>query len=152
MLFYCHPLASRSSRDSEIHPNSSAHNTSYPQGIVLLVPYLAPFKIMSLPGFDQLTGVCASEIQTRIVNRVRFERRQLKMSQAVFAKKCGIPLRTYKRFELNECDSLGVFIQIATFFDRLTAIGLLFPASTPNVELRTPLAALERLKKRLRGE
>lgn len=103
---------------------------------------------MSLPGFDKIDGLTARQLRTRIVDRVRFERRQLELTQAAFARMCGIPLRTYKRFELDQCDSLGVFIKLVITFERATGIELLFPPKLQNVRLRTPMAALKRMQER----
>lgn len=103
---------------------------------------------MSLPGFDKIDGLTARQLRTRIVNRVRFERRQLELTQEAFARMCGIPLRTYKRFELDQCDSLGVFIKLVMAFERVTGIEVLFPARLQKVRLRTPMAALKRIQER----
>ncbi|CAL63311.1 Conserved hypothetical protein, putative transcriptional regulator [Herminiimonas arsenicoxydans] len=103
---------------------------------------------MSLPGFDKIDGLTARQLQTRIVNRVRFERRQLELTQKAFAQMCGIPLRTYKRFELDQCDSLEVFIKLVMAFERVTGIEVLFPARLQKVRIRTPIAALKRMQER----
>lgn len=103
---------------------------------------------MSLPSFDRVDGLSARQLRTRIVDRVRFERRQLELNQEEFAHMCGIPLRTYKRFELDQCDSLGVFIKLVMAFERATGIEVLFPARLPKVRLRTPIAALKRMQER----
>lgn len=106
---------------------------------------------MTLPGFPAKEILTATELRTRIVDRVRRERRRLGASQEDFAKITGIALRTYKRFELDQCDSLNVFIRIVITFDRVVAFDLLFPPEKAVVELRTPLAALERLRNRMVG-
>jgi transcriptional regulator with XRE-family HTH domain len=64
------------------------------------------------------------------------------MSQQVFAMKCGIPLRTYKRLEQGQCDSLQVFLQVVIAFDRTIALELLFPPQ------QMPETALDRIRRR----
>ena len=84
-----------------------------------------------------------------MVDRVRAERRKLGLSQLAFAAKCGVPLRTYKRFELDKCDSLDVLIKIIAASGRTKGLELLFFPIDQVVELRTPTAALDRLKRNL---
>ncbi len=100
---------------------------------------------MSLPGFEYLKSNSAGELCKQISDRVRLERRKLKLTQKEFASLCGIPLRTFKRFELGECDSLEAFIRIIMVFDRVAALELLFPARMVSVDSRIPTAMLERL-------
>jgi transcriptional regulator with XRE-family HTH domain len=73
-------------------------------------------------------------------------------SQKAFAEKCGIPLRTFKRFEQGECDSLEIFLRIVIIFERVVGLELLFPPKQAVVtEVRSPTIALERLKNRIAG-
>lgn len=88
-------------------------------------------------------GVSFEDLASRLVDRVRFERKRLQLSQSEFAMRCNIPLRTYKRFELGQCDSLLVFIRIVVEFERTTAFELLFPPRP--VDSRDPLAKLGQL-------
>ena len=97
---------------------------------------------MSLPGFHQLSACSATELKTHIADRIRLERRRLSLSQEAFAAKCGIPLRTYKRLEQGQCDSLEVFLQVVIVFERIVAIELLFPPRQP------PETALDRIRRR----
>jgi transcriptional regulator with XRE-family HTH domain len=72
------------------------------------------------------------------------------MNQREFAEICGISLRTFKRFENGNCDSINIFLSIVIMFERVSAIELLFPPKDPiTIEPRTPMAALERLKNRI---
>lgn len=108
---------------------------------------------MPLPGFHELTSASASELRLRIADGVRYERRKTGLSQQAFAEKCGIPLRTFKRFEQGECDSLEVFLRIVILFERVVALELTFPPKRPLVsEVRSPAAALERLKNRMKRD
>lgn len=105
---------------------------------------------MGLPGFHELAGDSASELRCRIADRVRVERRRLELSQKEFAERCGIPLRTFKRFEQGQCDSLEVFLSIVVRFERVVALELLFPPKPLTVmEPRSAPALLEKLKNRV---
>ena len=106
---------------------------------------------MSLPDFSSGSALSAPELRSRIADRVRLERRRLKLSQLQFAEQCQIPLRTYKRFEQGQCDSLEAFLRIILAFERTVAIELLFPPKSVVVmDARSPAAALERLITRAR--
>lgn len=104
---------------------------------------------MSIPDFSSVKVASALELRLLIADRVRLERRRLKLSQLKFAQQCQIPLRTYKRFEQGQCDSLEAFLRIVTVFERTVAIELLFPPK-PVIfsDTRSPAAALERLMTR----
>lgn len=101
---------------------------------------------MSLPNFSSARSASAPELRSLIADRVRLERRRLKLSQLKFAEQCQIPLRTYKRFEQGQCDSLEAFLRIVSVFERTVAIELLFPPKPVSIiDTRSPAAALERL-------
>lgn len=59
----------------------------------------------------------------RMAFRIRAERKLHRLSQEELASKAGVPIRTYKRFEGGECDSLAVMLQIARAFEELTGPG-----------------------------
>jgi transcriptional regulator with XRE-family HTH domain len=104
---------------------------------------------MSLPDFSTAGKLSVPELRLRMSDRVRLERRRLKLSQSKFAEQCQIPLRTYKRFEQGRCDSLEVFLRIVTAFERTVALELLFPPKgVTAIEVRSPAAALGRLMTR----
>lgn len=105
---------------------------------------------MPVPNFDQAARYSSVEIRLLIADRVRLERCRLKFSQAIFAERCGVPLRTYKRFELGECDSLLVMISVVKEFDRVVALDLLFPPKDFQLQSRSPVAVLDRLVRKLR--
>lgn len=107
---------------------------------------------MSIPSFENARNSTAEEICARIADRVRAERRNLRLSQQEFAIQCKVPLRTYKRFELGECDSLATFIKIVGAFDRIVALELLFPPKQVDPVPRNALALLNRLVQRLDDE
>lgn len=71
------------------------------------------------------------------------------MSQPQFAAHCGIPLRTFKRFELGGCDSVGVLIQIAQGFGRGSGFDMLFPPQALPLKSRGIEAALESIRSKL---
>lgn len=100
---------------------------------------------MSLPKFSSTSNLSPSDLKTLLINRVRIERRRLKMTQAEFAARCGIPLRTYKRFELGESDSLEALVRIVVVFKRVAAFDLLFPADAVELESKSPIKVLERV-------
>ena len=104
---------------------------------------------MAIPSFEHAGGFSAAELCVRLADRVRVERRKLSLSQREFAERCDIPLRTYKRFELGQCDSLNVFVKIIGTFDRLVALELLFPPKPIEHEPRTATALLDRLVRRI---
>jgi len=66
----------------------------------------------------------------------------------------NIPLRTYKRIELGECDSLAVIFRALIALDaetaasRMSALQLLFPPKPAPDVARTPMATLNRLLKK----
>ncbi|RAA89263.1 hypothetical protein DN490_13925 [Burkholderia multivorans] len=104
---------------------------------------------MSMPSFENARSSTAEEICARIADRVRAERRNLQLSQQEFAIQCQVPLRTYKRFELGECDSLATFVKIVAAFDRIVALELLFPPKQVDTAPRNAVALLSRLVQRL---
>ena len=108
---------------------------------------------MALPDFTSANGLSAPDLRVQIADRVRLERRKLRLSQRKFADQCRIPLRTYKRFEQGSCDSLEAFLRIVCVFERIAALELLFPPKAFAIaENRSPTAALDRLLKRAEGE
>lgn len=106
---------------------------------------------MSIPRFAEAGELPAGDVRQLISDRLRQERKRLGLTQAALAAQCGVSTRTYKRFELNQCDSLEVFLQVVIGFKRVAAFDLLFPAQEVQVTIRTPMAALERLQAR-RGQ
>lgn len=100
---------------------------------------------MSLPTFDSLKTFNSVDICAMIFTRIRHERRRLNLSQTEFAEVCGVPLRTYKRFELGKCDSLDVLIRVIIEFERVAALELMFPPGKTEAKSRKPLAVLDRL-------
>ena len=63
--------------------------------------------------------------------KVRKARLAGKESQAEFAGRAGISVRTYKRFELTGKATLENFIQILRALGRIRYLVLLFPAALP---------------------
>jgi transcriptional regulator with XRE-family HTH domain len=87
--------------------------------------------MMPIPSFEQANKQSVQDVQRLISDRVRFERRRLGFSQVDFAARCGIALRTYKRLELGECDSIGALIRVSQFLGRATGLSSLFPELLP---------------------
>jgi transcriptional regulator with XRE-family HTH domain len=82
---------------------------------------------MPLPSFEQANKLSVQDVQRLLSDRVRLERRRLGLSQVVFAAQCGIALRTFKRLELGECDSIGALIRVSQFLGRAPGFSSLFP-------------------------
>lgn len=87
---------------------------------------------MPLPSFEQANKLSVQDVQRLISDRVRLERRRLGLTQAVFAEQCGIALRTYKRLELGECDSIGALIRVSQSLGRAPGFSSLFPELLPS--------------------
>jgi transcriptional regulator with XRE-family HTH domain len=102
---------------------------------------------MALPEFNQAEGLSAEILRKRISDHVRRERSRQGLSQLAFAAKCGVSLRTYKRFELGHCDSIDVFIRITIASGRVRAFDLFFEPDVPDLQLKTAPALLSRLLK-----
>lgn len=88
-----------------------------------------------------------------LASRVRAERRMLNLSQEEMAAAAGVPIRTYKRFESAECESLSVLIKIASAMEsrtgpgRLAAFEKMFPGGVREARASTPMGALWKLEK-----
>jgi transcriptional regulator with XRE-family HTH domain len=102
--------------------------------------------MMSTPKFRDIVGRSHAEHRSLLSDLVRRERKQRGFTQTEFAKALEVPLRTYKRFELGDGDSLEIFLRIVILFERTTALDLVFPNPAAAVKQRTPLAALARLE------
>jgi transcriptional regulator with XRE-family HTH domain len=63
--------------------------------------------------------------------KLRRARNELGESQAVFAKRAGVPLRTYKRFELTGQGSIETLIRALRAIERADRLRLLFPSPLP---------------------
>lgn len=104
---------------------------------------------MPIPNFD-----CANEMQSKDVSglirdRVRAERKKAGFTQAEFAELCGIPLRTFKRFELGGAGSIDMLVRIAQAFGRGAGFDMLFPAQLASLKPRRIEAALLSIRAKL---
>lgn len=104
---------------------------------------------MPIPDFGGANSLSSSDVHGLLCTRLRAERKKLNLSQQEFAEKAGVPLRTYKRFELGECDSLDVFIRISQAFARAPGFETLFPPLQLEVKPRGLEAAIENLMRGL---
>lgn len=109
-----------------------------------MVPVLAPYN-MPIPDFGQANTLSSGDVFELLCTRLRAERAKLRQSQRDFAAKAGVPLRTYKRFELGECDSLDVFIRITQAFSRAPGFETLFPPTQLDAKARGLDAAMQSL-------
>ena len=68
-----------------------------------------------------------TEVCGYLATKIRRIRRQAKESQEVFAKRAGVPLRTYKRFETHGKATLETFIQVLRAVGRTQYLFMLLP-------------------------
>ena len=101
---------------------------------------------MSIPTFREMSDSSSPEYRKLISVLVRLERKHRSMTQSQFADLLGVPVRTYKRFELGTSDSLDIFLRIIILVGRGTALDLVFPKPTPALKPRSPVAMMERLQ------
>lgn len=104
---------------------------------------------MPIPSFEQANALSAQAVQRLISDRIRHERRRLGLTQVVFAARCGIALRTYKRLELGESDSIGALIRVVQYLGRAVGFDMLFPPQPLVPPLRGAQAALHRIRDKL---
>ncbi len=102
---------------------------------------------MSLPTFEFANSDVPTRLLQRIADRVRAERKRRKLTQVEFAQLCGIPLRTFKRFESGSSDSLMALLRIIQYLQRAPGLEMLFPAET--LPPRGLQAALQSIRSKL---
>jgi transcriptional regulator with XRE-family HTH domain len=66
-----------------------------------------------------------------IASKVRHERTRRRLSQTEFARAAGVPLRTYKRFEIDGLASLPTFLRVLRSIGRIRYLMTLFPQPMP---------------------
>jgi transcriptional regulator with XRE-family HTH domain len=84
------------------------------------------------------------EVLQRLAFRVRQARRRANWTQPEIARRSGVTLRTYKRFEQNGKGSIETLVKVAYALGRGLAIDVLFQAEPA---LATMEQRLERLRK-----
>ncbi|WP_087688927.1 helix-turn-helix domain-containing protein [Pandoraea sp. PE-S2R-1] len=89
-----------------------------------------------------LQAASNEEIAKFLAMRVRGERSRSGRSQAAFAEKAGISLRTYKRFELSGTGSIDTLVRIMMALDHARGFFTLFPHPKP----ASAPSLIERLK------
>jgi transcriptional regulator with XRE-family HTH domain len=102
-----------------------------------------------MPSFEKANTLASADVLRLLRDRVRIERRKLGYSQTQFAALCGVPLRTFKRFELGGCDSVEVLIQITQGFGRGPGFDMLFPPQPLALQPRGMEAALQSIRAKL---
>lgn len=139
-----------SSADSESITNPSIVSIIYPQAephFLQLVPTLAPYGgYVAVHRFRDAKELPPRTVRGRLADDVRKKRNEVGLSQAAFASACNVPLRTFKRFEAGNCDSMLVLIKILQAFGRFDGFDLLFEEARPVMEARTLLAVEARLQ------
>ena len=76
---------------------------------------------------DRLKACSCEEVCHYLAMKVRKHRREVKLSQAAFAERAGIPLRTYKRFEAHGRANLETFVEVLRAMERTHYLFMLFP-------------------------
>jgi len=104
---------------------------------------------MPIPSFHLANKLSVQDVQRLISDRIRHERRRLGLTQVVFAARCGIALRTYKRLELGESDSIGALIRVAQYLERAMGFEMLFPPQQLDRSSHGIDAALRSIRKKL---
>lgn len=147
-------VSTTSSADSESITNPSIISIIYPQAelhFLQLVPTLAPCGgYVVVHRFRDAKELPPRTVRGRLADDVRMRRHAVGLSQAAFAKACNVPLRTFKRFEAGNCDSILVLIKILQVFGRFDGFDLLFEEEKPLMEARTLLAVEAKLQARVR--
>jgi transcriptional regulator with XRE-family HTH domain len=82
-----------------------------------------------------------------LASKVRKARQDFGESQAEFAARAGIPLRTYKRFELHGKGTLEGFIRVLRTLGRTQYLFMLFPSPLP-ASLKAREDAREKIRAR----
>ncbi|WP_176079485.1 helix-turn-helix domain-containing protein [Paraburkholderia tropica] len=78
-----------------------------------------------------LQSATEKDVAKYLAMRVRVERTRNGYSQAGFAEKAGISLRTYKRFELNGVGSIETLTRILIAMEHARGFFTLFPHPRP---------------------
>lgn len=91
----------------------------------------------------------SSEVLVLLRDRVRLERKKLGYTQAEFAQRCGIALRTFKRFELGGAGSVDLLIRVTQAFGRGAGFDMLFPAQLASMKPRGIDAAMMSIRSKL---
>lgn len=102
---------------------------------------------MPLPNFENGNYETPAKLLGRIGDRVRSERKRLGLTQVEFAQLCGVPLRSFKRFEAGASDSLTILLRVAQYFNRAPGLEMLFPAAP--LPPRGIQAALQSIRQKL---
>lgn len=111
----------------------------------ILGPEMALFD-MAMPDFGSAGALDTENLIILLRDRVRFERRRQTLSQAAFAEVCGIPLRTFKRYESTGTGSIELLVKIAQGFGRARGFDSIFPPQPLNPQPRGVNAVLARLE------
>jgi len=104
---------------------------------------------MAMPDFGSAGALGVDDLLVLLRDRVRFERRRQNLSQEEFAQICGIPLRTFKRYESTGTGSIELIVRIARGFGRAPGFDSIFPPQALAPQPRGIDAALARLEKKI---
>lgn len=78
-----------------------------------------------------LRNCSPSEACQYLATKIRQARRAEKVSQAEFANRAGLALRTYKRFETHGKATLETFVRVLGAAGRTQYMFMIFPPSKP---------------------
>jgi transcriptional regulator with XRE-family HTH domain len=104
---------------------------------------------MPIPSFESANAMESRDVLALLKDRVRLERKRLGYTQAEFALLCGVPLRTFKRFELVGTGSIDVLIRVAQAFGRGAGFDMLFPPQAIALKPRGIDAAMISIRSKL---
>lgn len=76
-----------------------------------------------------LTQGNVKEIAGYLAMRVRGERVRCGLTQLAFAEKAGVPLRTYKRFELGGAGTIETLVRVMKALEHARGFFMLFPTA-----------------------
>lgn len=84
-----------------------------------------------------------------IAVRLKIARLRLNLTQTEMSVRSGVPLRTYKRFELSGCGSLNTFVAVLRGLDRLRLLEVILPQPTILTDANV-VQRVDRIRKRAR--
>lgn len=118
-----------------------------------MVPNLAYLcKMNSDQAREHLKSATYEGLGQYVATQLRRARRQKKESQAKFAARAGIALRTYKRLETHGLGQMDTFLKALAALDRSQYLFLLFPQDVGAQRNFTLGQKIESLRQRALGE
>lgn len=117
-----------------------------------MVPNLAHWRAMPPDqAREHLKAATYEDLGQYVATQLRRARRQRKESQAKFAARAGIALRTYKRLETHGFGHMDTFLKALAALDRSQYLFLLFPQEVVAPRNFTLGQKIESIRQRARG-